>query len=156
MKSCRILIYNLCWWWVGGGWCTYDYNVSLSPNLWIMTLDLDLDLTNIVNLNRTWWTFLTLNGSPRDIFINENLRNKSKFRFHQSYHLLIKCEIMWTIINYNWRTTLITNLRTLLDVKSLLRPKNLCFLWSVYIFGFWKNLMENHFQFCPIKSSYKQ
>ena len=123
MKSCHILIYNLCWWWVGGGWCTYDYNVSLSPNLWIMTLDLDLDLTNIVNLNRTWWTFLTLNGSPRDIFINENLRNKSKFRFHQSYHLLIKCEIMWTIINYNWRTTLITNLRTLLDVKSLLQLK---------------------------------
>ena len=28
----------------GGGWCTYDYNVSLSPNLWIMTFNLDLDL----------------------------------------------------------------------------------------------------------------
>ena len=27
-----------------GGWCTYDYNVSLSPNLWILTFDLDLDL----------------------------------------------------------------------------------------------------------------
>ena len=27
---------------VGGWWC--DYNVSLSPNLWIMTLDLYLDL----------------------------------------------------------------------------------------------------------------
>ena len=26
-----------------GGWI-YDYNVSLSPNLWIMTFDLDLDL----------------------------------------------------------------------------------------------------------------
>ena len=24
--------------------CTYDYNVGLSPNLWIMTFDLDLDL----------------------------------------------------------------------------------------------------------------
>ena len=29
---------------VGGGWCTYDYKISLSPNLWIMTFDLDLDL----------------------------------------------------------------------------------------------------------------
>ena len=28
----------------GGGWCTYDYSVSLSPNIWIMTFDLDLDL----------------------------------------------------------------------------------------------------------------
>ena len=28
---------------VGGG-CTYDYSVSLSPTLWIMTFDLDLDL----------------------------------------------------------------------------------------------------------------
>ena len=28
----------------GGGWCTYDYSVSLSPNLWIMTFNLDLDL----------------------------------------------------------------------------------------------------------------
>ena len=26
-----------------GGW-SYDYNVSLSPNLWIMTFNLDLDL----------------------------------------------------------------------------------------------------------------
>ena len=26
---------------VGGGWCTYDYNVSLSPNLWIMIFDQD-------------------------------------------------------------------------------------------------------------------
>ena len=36
-----------------GGWrVVYDYNVSLSPNLWIMTFDLDLDLdlglTNIL------------------------------------------------------------------------------------------------------------
>jgi len=31
-------------WWVGGGGCTCDYSVSLSPNLWIMTFDLDLDL----------------------------------------------------------------------------------------------------------------
>ena len=34
---------------------------------------------------------------------------------------------MWTIIDYNWRTTLLTylltNLRTLLDVKSLLQLK---------------------------------
>ena len=29
---------------VGGGGCIYDYNVSLSPNLWIMTFNLDLDL----------------------------------------------------------------------------------------------------------------
>ena len=29
---------------VGGGGCTYDYNVSLSPNIWIMTFNLDLDL----------------------------------------------------------------------------------------------------------------
>ena len=28
---------------VGGG-CTYDYSVSLGPNLWIMNFDLDLDL----------------------------------------------------------------------------------------------------------------
>ena len=31
-------------WWVVGGGCTYDYSVSLSPTLWIMTFDLDLDL----------------------------------------------------------------------------------------------------------------
>jgi len=29
---------------VVGGWCIYDYNVSLSPNLWLMNFDLDLDL----------------------------------------------------------------------------------------------------------------
>ena len=29
---------------MGGGGCTYDYSVSLSPNYWIMTFDLDLDL----------------------------------------------------------------------------------------------------------------
>jgi len=29
-------------WLVGG--CTYDYNVSLSPNIWIMSFNLDLDL----------------------------------------------------------------------------------------------------------------
>ena len=29
---------------MGGGWCTYDYNVSLSPNLLIITFNLDLDL----------------------------------------------------------------------------------------------------------------
>ena len=29
---------------VGGGWCTDDYSISLSPNLWIMTFDLDLNL----------------------------------------------------------------------------------------------------------------
>ena len=28
--------------WLGG--CIYDYSVSLSPNLWLMTFDLDLDL----------------------------------------------------------------------------------------------------------------
>ena len=27
-----------------GGGCIYDYSVSLSPNLWIMTFNLDLDL----------------------------------------------------------------------------------------------------------------
>ena len=28
-----------------GGWrVVYDYNVSLSPNIWIMTFNLDLDL----------------------------------------------------------------------------------------------------------------
>ena len=38
-----------------GGECTYDYNVSLSPNLWIMSFDLDLDLglTNISS-DRIW------------------------------------------------------------------------------------------------------
>ena len=28
------------WWW----WVVYDYSISLSPNLWITTFDLDLDL----------------------------------------------------------------------------------------------------------------
>ena len=32
------------WWVGGGGWCTYDYSVSLNPNLWIMTFNLDLDI----------------------------------------------------------------------------------------------------------------
>ena len=31
-------------WWVVSGGCTYDYNISLSPNLWITTFDFDLDL----------------------------------------------------------------------------------------------------------------
>ena len=29
---------------VVGRWCTYVYNISLSPNLWITTFDFDLDL----------------------------------------------------------------------------------------------------------------
>ena len=35
------------WWRVGGwfGWCIYDYNISLSPNLWLLTFNLDLHLT---------------------------------------------------------------------------------------------------------------
>ena len=35
---------SLGWWVVGGGWCIYDYSVNLSPNLWLMTFNLDLDL----------------------------------------------------------------------------------------------------------------
>ena len=38
--------------WVGGG-CTYDYNVSLSPNLWLMTFDLDLDLDLGLTIKKT-------------------------------------------------------------------------------------------------------
>ena len=33
----------------GGGGCTYDYSVSLSPNLWIMTFNLVLDLGLTIN-----------------------------------------------------------------------------------------------------------
>ena len=37
------------------GGCIYDYNVSLSPNLWIMTFDLDLDLDLGLTIIQLLW-----------------------------------------------------------------------------------------------------
>ena len=48
----------------GGGWCTYDYSVSLSPNLWIMTFDLDLDL----DLGLTICNYRELLAQVREIY----------------------------------------------------------------------------------------
>ena len=47
---------------VGGWWCTYDFNISLSPNLWIMTFDLDLDLDLGLTTKKLsiFWNYLAL------------------------------------------------------------------------------------------------
>ena len=97
------LLFYLIWkvsggWWVGA--CTYDYSVSLSPNIWIMTFDLDLDLGLTIYLENfiaILWTFWFVKPYGMEGYLSCYI---NMFLFW--YFVIFSCGWNWSTISNMW------------------------------------------------------